>query len=212
MKIFIHGNGDYSKEIENLLTNIKYYSKSYHYEIYNHKNKLMKNKKIKCIGFSHTDTLHAFNINKIKKYNHLICASQKQDVFEKYIIDNKLNVLKRLLVNSPISKDRNAIGNGVMAFHTFFGNYLEIGNYSFFGPLSVIGNRAKIGNKCFLFQKNTLDRDVIIGDNTIVTVNVTINKGIKIGSNCYIAPNQTITENIPDNSYYINGKILRGLK
>lgn len=212
MKIFIHGNGDFSKETENLLTNIKYYSKSFHYEIYNHKNKLIKNKKIKCIGFSHTETLHEFDINKIKKYNHLMCSSQKQDIFEKYIIDNKLNVLKCLLINSPISKDRNIIGNGVIAFHTFFGNYLEIGNYSFFGPLCIIGNRVKIGNKTLLFQKNTLDRDSIIGDNTIITVNVTINKGIRIGNNCYIAPNQMVTEDIPDNSCFINGKIIRGLK
>lgn len=210
MKIFIHGNGDYSKEIDNLLTNIKYYSQSYHYEIYNHKNKLIKPKKIKCFGFSHTETLHTFDIKKIKKYYHVICSSQKQDIFEKYIEDNDLKVLGKLLVNSPIAKDRNSIGKGVMAFHTFFGNYLEIGNYSFFGPLCIIGNRAIIGNKVFLFQKNTLDRDVVIGDNTIVTVNVTINKGVKIGKNCYIAPNQIITDNIPDNSYIINGKVLKG--
>jgi UDP-3-O-[3-hydroxymyristoyl] glucosamine N-acyltransferase len=212
MKIFIHGNGDYSKEIDNLLTNIKYYSKSYYYEIYNHKNKLVENKKIKCIGFSHTETLHEFDINKIKKYNHIICSSQKQDVFEKFIIDNDLKVLKCLLVNSPLLKNKNKIGKGIMAFHTFFGNYLEIGDYSFFGPLCIIGNRAKIGDKCTLFQKITIDRDVVIDNNTVITANVMINKGVKIGKNCYIGPNQIIMENIEDNSVFINGKNIKNIK
>jgi UDP-3-O-[3-hydroxymyristoyl] glucosamine N-acyltransferase len=210
MKIFIHGNGDFSKEINRMLVKSKYFNKYYMTELKIGKKKYINHDNLKGFGFSHTETLKDFNVNKIKKYPHLICSSKKQDVFEKFIIDNDLESVKYLLINSPIIKKKNHIGVGFIAAHAYLGDQVYYGNYSYIGPMCVIGNRVKIGNKCAIFQKNSIDRNVEVGDNTIITVNVFINKDIKIGKNCYIAPNQIITENIPDNCAVMNGKIIRG--
>ena len=208
MKIFIHGNGDYANEVKNFLLYSEYYKKFYKYELRINK-KNINPKKIKCVGFSHTDTLDDLKINKIKKYYHLICSSKKQDVFEKFIKDNKLQIVNYLLIDSPLIKKENKVGNGIVAFHTYFAYHIEIGNYCYFGPTNVISNRVSIGNGCFLFQRNTISKNCQIGDNTIITTNVIINDGIRIGKNCYIAPNQIITKDLEDNCMLINNKIIR---
>ena len=209
MKIFIHGNGDWAKEINNFFVYYHYYSKDYRYEIGDLKEK--KIKKIKCVGFSHTDTLDNFDIKKIKKYYHLVCSSKKQEIFEKFIIDNDLKILPYLMINTPFIKEENEIGKGVVVFHSYLGNGLIINNFSFIGPLNIISNRVTIGKNCVLYQKNTIEKDVVIGDKTIISSNVTINKGVKIGNNCYIGPNQNIITDIPEDCMFINNKIIKGL-
>jgi carbonic anhydrase/acetyltransferase-like protein (isoleucine patch superfamily) len=211
MKIFIHGKGNLKTEIVSFIDeNKKLYSKYYDINL-SLENKKIK-KKIKCEGFVKSDELKNLDIKKMKKYYHLLCTLKHRKEYVNFFNENDLPMVDYLIVNTPYVKRKNKINKGTIIFHSLLGINLEIGKHVYVAPYSILANNVLINDLSVILQRTSIGANVCIGENTVVASNVYINENLKIGNNCYIGPNQIITSNIDDNSYIINGKILKGFK
>jgi acetyltransferase-like isoleucine patch superfamily enzyme len=84
--------------------------------------------------------------------------------------------------------------------------HVELGDYAWVGPFSVLGTRAKFGTNCTIMGPNTINSEAIVGNNVLFNPHCGAYHRPKeghppvIGNNCILQPHAVLYGSLPDNS------------
>ncbi len=130
---------------------------------------------------------------------------RESQIGEKTVVGGYCEVA-RSYVGDHVMLHRNYVGDSILADHVMMGSGGVTANFRF----DAENVSSQVGKEKLSTDMKKLG--AVVGAHSKIGVNVTILPGIKIGAGSFVSPGETVWEDVPDNSYFKENKIVENKK